>query len=307
MPENSKKILFIILCVLCLSPWFTPPIALFLGIMFSVFLGNPFSQHTGKMTKNILQYSVVGLGFGLNFSEAIEAGQKGFWFTMSSIVATLFVGWLLGKIFKTSSRTSTLISSGTAICGGSAIAAVSPIIRAKEREISVALASVFILNAIALFVFPFIGSWLQMSQADFGLWAAIAIHDTSSVVGAAKEYGDEALKIATTIKLQRALWIIPLSFFFALTSKEKQMKVKIPYFILYFIIAMLLNTYAPMVEVVSPYIVAVAKKALTLTLFLIGAGLSVEAIRTIGVKTLLQAVLLWLFISVVSLWVILGF
>ncbi|MHA3046187.1 YeiH family protein [Riemerella anatipestifer] len=305
IPPIITKSLFIILALLCFSPLIDPPKALFIGILFSILLGHPFLKYNSKITKKLLQYSVVGLGFGLNATEALEAGQKGFVFTLFSIVLTLVLGWLIGKWFNISKNTSTLISSGTAICGGSAIAAVSPIIKAKENEISVALASVFILNSLALFIFPIIGHWLHMSQADFGLWAAIAIHDTSSVVGAAQKYGDEALKIATTIKLQRALWIIPLSLFFVLMNKKEKVKINIPYFIFFFILAMLINTFVPQIGSFNHHIVFLAKKGLTLTLFLIGTGLSLKALKSVGIKPLLQAVLLWVFISILSLWVIL--
>lgn len=248
----------------------------------------------------------------MNAIEAMKAGKEGLIFTIVSISSTLIIGLLLGKWLKIPNNTSTLISSGTAICGGSAIAAVAPVIDAKENETSVALASIFILNALALFIFPVVGHSLSMSQEDFGLWSAIAIHDTSSVVGAAQKYGDEALKIATTVKLERALWIIPVSLVFVFIQKKRskkahhQAKIKIPYFILMFIIAMLINTFVPRISPLSHYIVLIAKKGLGLTLFLIGAGLSINAIKSVGVKPLLQAVLLWAFISVGALLIILN-
>lgn len=253
----------------------------------------------------LLQVSVVGLGFGMNLYSAMKAGSQGVLFTVVSIITTLALGLLLGRLFKTDEKTSYLVAAGTAICGGSAIAAVSPVIQAKEEQISVSLGIVFILNAIALFIFPPIGHWLGLTQTQFGMWSAIAIHDTSSVVGAASRYGAEALEVATTVKLTRALWIIPValgtSFFFKNTGQKK---IKIPYFIGYFILAMVINTYVPAIHPISPYIVAIAKTGLTITLFLIGAGLSKKVLRSVGFRPLVQGVILWIFISLTALWAV---
>ena len=299
-----RKIVFILLIILCLFPFVEPPVALLAGFILSFTIGHPYLHLNNKATKILLQASVVGLGFGMNLFEAMEAGKEGLIFTVLSIVLTLGFGLLLGKLFHIAKKTSVLVSSGTAICGGSAIAAMVPIIDANEEETSVSLGVIFVLNSVALFVFPVVGHLLSMTQEQFGLWSAIAIHDTSSVVGAAHKYGEEALKIATTIKLERALWIIPLSFVTALLYRKG--KVSIPYFIFLYVIAMVINTFVPAIQTVSPAIVMIAKRGLTLTLFLIGAGLSKEALKNIGIKPLLQGVILWVFISVMSLLVILN-
>lgn len=307
MKVNSnllKKGIFIILVILCLFPFVEPPVALLAGFILSFTIGHPYLHLNSKATKILLQASVVGLGFGMNIYDAMAVGKEGLIFTVSSIVLTLAFGLLLGKLFHINKKTSVLVSSGTAICGGSAIAAMVPIIDANEEETSVSLGVIFVLNSVALFLFPVIGHLLSMTQEQFGLWSAIAIHDTSSVVGAAHKYGEEALKIATTVKLERALWIIPLSFVTALLYRKG--KVSIPYFIFLYVLAMIINTFIPAIQTVSPAVVMIAKRGLTLTLFLIGAGLSKEALKKIGIKPLLQGIILWAFISVLSLLVILN-
>ena len=268
--------------------------------MVNVF-GNPFVAFNHIAITYLLQFSVIGLGFGMNATAAISAGKEGFLLTIFSIFSTLILGTFLGKWLKTDKKTSHLISCGTAICGGSAIAAISPVIKSNENQTSIALGVIFILNSIALFVFPFIGHKLDLSQKEFGLWCAIAIHDTSSVVGAANKYGAEALQIATTVKLARALWIIPISLLTAVIFKNKSQKIKIPYFIGLFILAMLFNSYVPQTAIVSPYIVNIAKIGLTITLFLIGATLNINTLKAVGVKPLFQGVLLWIFIAVLGL------
>jgi len=264
--------------------------------MVNVF-GNPFVAFNHIAITYLLQFSVIGLGFGMNATAAISAGKEGFILTIFSIFSTLILGAFLGKWLKTDKKTSHLISCGTAICGGSAIAAISPVIKSNENQTSIALGVIFILNSIALFVFPFIGHQLDLSQKEFGLWCAIAIHDTSSVVGAANKYGAEALQIATTVKLARALWIIPISLLTAVIFKNKSQKIKIPYFIGLFILAMLFNSYVPQTAIISPYIVNIAKIGLTITLFLIGATLNINTLKAVGVKPLLQGVFLWIFIA----------
>ncbi len=296
-----QKILFITIATSCILPFVSAPIALVLGFLTVLLIGNPYEVLTKKLIQTLLKVSVVGLGFGMNAHSALKAGQEGFIFSFVSIVTVLTLGFLLTKIFKIEKITGYLISSGTAICGGSAIAAISPIVKAKPNQISIALAVVFTLNSIALLAFPPIGTLLNLSQHDFGLWAAIAIHDTSSVVGAASKYGAEALEVATTVKLARALWIIPLSLFSVMVFKTKESKIKIPWFIGLFIIAMILNTYFPIVQNISPLIVKISKMGLVLTLFLIGAGLSFKVLKNVGVKPLILAVSLWLFISVGTL------
>ena len=296
-----QQAIFAAVIFLCLFSIISPPIALLFGVVIVNIFGNPFVEFNGKAITFLLQFSVIGLGFGMNASSAISAGKEGFLLTVFSIFSTLILGTFLGKWLKTDKKTSHLISCGTAICGGSAIAAISPVIKSNENETSIALGVIFILNSIALFVFPFIGHQLDLSQKDFGLWCAIAIHDTSSVVGAANKYGVEALQIATTVKLARALWIIPISILTAAIFKSKNSKIKIPYFIGLFIVAMLLNSYVPATAVIAPHIVNIAKIGLTITLFLIGATLNVNTLKSVGVKPLLQGVFLWIFIAVLGL------
>ena len=281
----------------------TPPVALFLGLIFALTCGQAHPKFNKKTSKYLLQYSVVGLGFGMNLQSALASGKEGMEFTIISVVGTLAIGWFIGrKIFKIDRNTSYLISSGTAICGGSAIAAVGPVLKAKDSEMSVALGTIFILNAIALFIFPMIGHALNMSEHEFGTWAAIAIHDTSSVVGAGAAYGEEALKVATTIKLTRALWIIPIAFATSFIFKSKGQKISIPWFIFYFVLAMIVNTYLldGMPEIGNA-INGIARKTLTITMFFIGASLSIDVLKAVGVKPLLQGIALWVVISLSTL------
>ncbi len=296
-----QQIIFAAIVLLCLFSIISPPVALLLGVIIVNVFGNPFIEFNHKAITFLLQFSVVGLGFGMNASSALSAGKEGFVLTVFSIFSTIIFGLLLGKWLKTERKTSHLISCGTAICGGSAIAAISPVIKSNENQTSIALGVVFILNSIALFVFPFIGHQLDLSQKDFGLWCAIAIHDTSSVVGAANKYGAEALQIATTVKLARALWIIPISLLTAVIFKNKNSKIKVPYFIGLFVLAMLLNSYVPQISVIAPGIVTLAKIGLTITLFLIGATLNINTLKSVGIKPLLQGIFLWIFIAGLSL------
>jgi len=302
--ENTRKAVFIICITLCLTPFISPAIALFMGLVIAQFTGHPYLHLNHRATHLLLQFSVVGLGFGMNVHTAMQAGKEGVLFTIVSITGTLVFGYLMGKWLNIEKKTSYLISAGTAICGGSAIAAISPVIKAEEKQISVALGCVFILNSIALFIFPVIGHHFNLSQTQFGLWCAIAIHDTSSVVGAASKYGTHALEVATTVKLARALWIVPVSFMSTFIFKNKSKKISIPYFIGLFILAMVANTYFPVVKMISPYMVTIAKMGLTLTLFLIGAGLSRKILVSVGFKPLLQGVALWAAISVTALYAV---
>jgi uncharacterized integral membrane protein (TIGR00698 family) len=278
-----------------------------MGLVIAQFIGHPYLHLNHKATHLLLQISVVGLGLGMNVSSALQAGKEGLLFTIFSIIGTLVIGYFMGKLMKIDKRTSYLISTGTAICGGSAIAAISPVIKAEEKQISVALGTIFILNSIALFLFPIVGHALELSQTQFGLWSAIAIHDTSSVVGAANKFGPQALEVATTIKLARALWIIPIALLSTILFENKGSRIKIPYFIGLFIIAMIANTYSPLVQQYSHYLTAMAKSGLTLTLFLIGCGLSQKVLRSVGIKPLLQGIVLWILISLASLWAITTF
>ena len=299
------------LCLLCdyipalrfLAAWVTPPMVLFIGLVFALLCGQAYPTFNKNVSKKLLQYSVIGLGFGMNLQASLASGKEGMLFTIISVVGTLLIGMFIGcKVLKLNRNTSYLISSGTAICGGSAIAAVGPIIKAKDTDMSMALATVFILNAIGLFLFPALGHWLGLSQQEFGTWAAIAIHDTSSVVGAGAAYGEEALQVATTIKLTRALWIIPLALITSIIFRSDGKKISIPWFILFFIVAMLINTYllADYPEV-GKFIAGIARKGLIITMFFIGASLSVDVIKSVGIRPLLQGILLWIIISAASL------
>lgn len=301
-----QKILFFLLLFACLTAWVSPPIALVLGLFAALTFGNPFPEQTKKATKILLQTSVVLLGFGMNLTSVIKAGKDGIVFTIVTIFGTLIVGYLTGKLLKVEEKTSALISSGTAICGGSAIAAVAPAIDADGEQISVSLGTVFILNSVALILFPIIGRALNLSQNQFGIWSAIAIHDTSSVVGAAQSYGADALAIATTVKLARALWIAPVALLFSFIYRSKKAKIAIPYFIFFFLLATLIRTYMPgeFPPSVFDSLVNLAKAGLTVTLFLIGATLSRETLKKVGIKPLFQGVLLWILISIVSLWAV---
>lgn len=316
LQKNNKVIYIAILAILSLllimayipslqvyTSFVTPPFVLFTGLVYALTCGQAYPSFNKKASKKLLQYSVVGLGFGMNLHESLASGKDGMMFTVISVIGTMLIGMLIGyKFLKINKNTSYLISSGTAICGGSAIAAVGPVIRAKDSDMSIALATIFILNAIGLFIFPVMGSWLGLSQQEFGTWAAIAIHDTSSVVGAGAAYGEEALQVATTIKLTRALWIIPLAIVTSFIFKNGEKKISIPWFILWFIVAILVNTYllTDMPEI-GVIISGIARKLLILTMFFIGASLSIDVIKSVGIKPLVQAILLWIVISVSSL------
>mgnify|MGYP002287627602 FL=1 len=318
--QNNNKIIYVSLLVIlsfflfldyipgmhAYSAWVTPPVALFLGLSFALLCGQAHPKFNKKISKYLLQYSVVGLGFGMNLQASLASGKEGMEFTVISVVGTLLIGWVIGRKFlKVDRDTSYLISSGTAICGGSAIAAVGPVLKAKDSEMSVALGTIFILNAIALFIFPVIGHALNMSQHEFGTWAAIAIHDTSSVVGAGAAYGEEALRVATTIKLTRALWIIPLAIATSFIFKCKGQKISIPCVIFFFVLAMIVNTFVLNLSetgaLIGAGINSIARKALTITLFFIGASLSRDVLKAVGIKPLVQGILLWVVISVSTL------
>ena len=298
------QLLFLALAVLSFSPLVSPPIALLFGILFVNIFGKVLE--TDRFVKKLLQYSIIGLGFGINLKTAIEAGSQGFLFTVSTIALVMIFGLLLAKILKIDKTIAQLISAGTAICGGSAIAAVAPILKANSKQTSVALGIVFVLNAVALFIFPEIGHFFNLSQNQFGIWSAIAIHDTSSVVGAASKYGNEALQIATTVKLARALWIIPLAFLISIFTKSEG-KIKIPYFIGFFVLAILAGTYLPFLQNFNTIISEISRDTLKVALFLIGAGLSLQNLKNIGIKPLLLGIILWIFISSISLYAVLEF
>ncbi|MEZ7528398.1 YeiH family protein [Cloacibacterium normanense] len=298
------QLLFLALAVLSFTPLISPPIALLFGILFVNIFGKVLE--TDSFVKKLLQYSIIGLGFGINLNTAIEAGSQGFLFTVSTIALVMIFGLFLAKILKINKTIAQLISAGTAICGGSAIAAVAPILKANSKQTSIALGIVFVLNAVALFIFPEIGHFFNLTQNQFGIWSAIAIHDTSSVVGAASKYGNEALQIATTVKLARALWIIPLAFLISIFTKSEG-KIKIPYFIGFFVLAILAGTYLPFLQNFNSIISEISRDTLKVALFLIGAGLSLQSLKNIGIKPLLLGIILWIFISSISLYAVLEF
>ncbi|MEZ7495738.1 putative sulfate exporter family transporter [Leeuwenhoekiella aequorea] len=299
-------IIYGLLIIVCLTTRVNAALALLLGLVVAQLVKNPLEELSQKIIQVLLKCAVVGLGFGMNLQNALEVGKQGFNLTIFSITSTLFLGIVAGKYLGIDKKISQLIASGTAICGGSAIAAISPIIRANPKQISVGLGIVFMLNSIALFVFPALGHLFEMTQHQFGMWCAIAIHDTSSVIGAANVYGNEALQVATTVKLARALWIIPVSIFFVLFSKGSSRSINIPYFILFFILAIVASTYLNPVQVAAPYIVSASKISLTLVLFLIGSTLNFKLLKDVGMKPILLGIGLWIFIAVSSLLVIMN-
>lgn len=288
-----KKISFIGLIVLCMLPTVSTVDALIAGILFSLILGNPLPQQSSHWSKVFLQVSVVGLGFGQSLGSVWEVGKSSVFYTMIGICLTLLAGMALGRCFGTEKRTSLLISFGTAICGGSAIAAMAPTIKANDDETALALATVFTLNAVALLLFPFIGQQLALSQHQFGIWAGLAIHDTSSVVGAASHYGAEALSIGTTVKLSRAIWIVPFVLGVGWLAKSEQ-KVKIPLFIIGFIIAAALRSVLPQFIGLWHGLTSISRQTLVVTLFLVGSGLGKEVLQKVGVRPLAQGIMLWL-------------
>lgn len=308
-----NKFIYIAIIAIILVPWdkfglpvVTAPVALLAGLIFAFTCENPYPKFNKKCSKYLLQVAVVCLGFGMNLQESLRSGADGMLFTVVSVVSVMALGVILGYTMHINRKTSYLISSGTAICGGSAIAAVGPVLRADENEMAVSLGVIFILNAVALFIFPPLGHLFDMSQAQFGTWAAIAIHDTSSVVGAGEVYGEEALQMATLIKLTRALWIIPLAFATMFVFRDGSGKVSIPWFIFLFVLAMVANTYLPLPEWLTAALVWVARRGMVVTLFLIGASLSLSTVKQVGVKPLLLAVALWILIGVSSLLVVLN-
>lgn len=297
------RIVFLLCLLITASGLVSPPVALVMGLIFGLTLPHPYSKEAKKSSKFLLQASVVGLGFGMNLHQVIAAGRSGFVYTMFGISFALLVGMGLGALLGVQKVPAFLISTGTAICGGSAIAAVGPITQASDEEMAVALGTVFVLNSVALLTFPPVGAALKLSQSQFGLWAALAIHDTSSVVGAAAKYGTVALGIATTVKLARALWIVPLSLGTAIVRGAKA-KIQWPWFIGLFCLAAVCNTYFPAAAPAYVLAVKLAKIGLTATLFLIGSGISVGTLKRVGPRPLLQGIILWLLVLTGSLWLI---
>jgi uncharacterized integral membrane protein (TIGR00698 family) len=281
----------------------SPPLALALGLVFGFVFPHPFEQSAKKLARYLLQASVVGLGFGMNLHDVIRAGRSGFLYTLLSIAFTMLAGMALGGLLGVQRISAFLISTGTAICGGSAIAAVGPITGASDQQMAVSLGTIFVLNSIALLTFPAVGSAMKLTQTQFGLWAALAIHDTSSVVGAAAKYGAVALAVGTTVKLARALWIVPMSIATALI-KQARARIQWPWFIVLFCLAAVSNSYLPAGAASYRLLARIARIGLTATLYLIGSGISLATLKQVGHRPLLQGVLLWLVISAGSLWLI---
>ena len=284
----------------CLTPWASPPLALVAGLVFGAIASHPYPGESRQISKYLLQAAVVGLGFGMNLQQVLRAGRSGFLYTAVGIAFALILGTTIGRLVKVHPRAAFLISTGTAICGGSAIAAIGPVVGATEDEMSVSLGTIFLLNSVALLTFPAIGAALRLSQTQFGLWAALAIHDTSSVVGACAKYGLPALAIGTTVKLARALWIVPVTVATAMKEGSKT-RIQWPWFILFFCLAAMANTYLLAGLPVYHFLSNMGKLMLIFTLFLIGATLSPAALRKVGPRPLIQGVLLWIVVAVASL------
>lgn len=298
--NRIKAALLFLLIIICSLPFIRPDIGLLLGFAFAIIIGNPWYHKTDAWGKILLQISVVGLGFNLNVKNVLSTGGKALWFTIASIALTMFVGIFIGRLLRTSKKTSILITAGTAICGGSAIAAMSPVIKAKSQQMAVALATVFILNGVALLLFPTIGKLIGLTDSAFGVWAAMSIHDTSSVAGAAVAYDPNSLEIALSVKLTRALWILPLTFVVGYLQRGKA-KATFPLFLIGFLITATLNTAFPQASPLWTFFANISKQLLSVTLFLVGVGLSRRLLQKVGIRPFIQATILWLFISSLSL------
>jgi uncharacterized integral membrane protein (TIGR00698 family) len=313
MKETIRKIAFIALAAaFFLVPWlvaplrnYAPGVAVIAGIIFSVTVGNPFSKVTGKLSSTMLGWAIIGMGAGMNLEKVLAAGASGFVYTFIGIAMGLGLGYLIGRQLKIDKNCAWLVSVGTSICGGSAIAAAAPALKAKDGDIALASATVFTLNAVALLIFPWIGRALDFTQAEFGYFAALAIHDTSSVVGASFQYGEQALEIGTTVKLARALWIVPVTLFIAtfVASREpgekRKFKLKVPWFIPGFLIAAAIVTYVPGTAPVGGFLKEISKYLMVMTLFIIGANLSRQKLKELGIRPLIHGIALWLILSAV--------
>jgi uncharacterized integral membrane protein (TIGR00698 family) len=295
-----SKYIFFAGLIVSASGLLSPPIALAAGLVFGFSFEHPYHPDVKRLSRVLLQASVVGLGFGMNLQQVLRVGRSGLLYTAAGIMFAMLLGWALGKFLTVQGRISFLISVGTAICGGSAIAAVAPVAHATEEEIAVSMGTVFTLNSVALLLFPAIGTALHMTQTQFGLWAALAIHDTSSVVGASAKYGAVALAVGTTVKLARALWIVPMSVGTALVQKSKA-KIQWPWFILFFLLASIANTYVGVFGPIYPVLRHLGILGLTVTLFLIGTGISKKTLREVGARPLIQGIALWVIVATGSL------
>ncbi|MBD0403554.1 putative sulfate exporter family transporter [Flammeovirga sp. EKP202] len=302
--NQYNKVVYVVLALLTLTPWVTPAMSLFAGIIFALLFKIPNPTLNKNLSNKLMKWSVVFLGFGLNAVDAMKTGSEGSLITFSSIALTLTFGAYIGKKLGLDKTIYRLIASGTAICGGSAIAAMAPALKADQHQISVAMATVFILNAVALVAFPVVGEYFHLSQTQFGWWAALAIHDTSAVVGAAAKYGEEALQIATTVKLTRALWIVPISLIAAFSQKGKMSLKTMPIFIFGFIVAMLINSYVPGADALAPVCKFIAHKGLSLALFTVGCTMDVSSVKHVGTRPMYQGIALWIIVSSISLFAV---
>ncbi|EGK01075.1 MAG: putative sulfate exporter family transporter [Prevotella sp.] len=292
--------LYYIIPICCLFPFFSAPLALFIGILLAIFYKGEEVVKTGKLTKYLLQASIVCMGFSMSVHDVVQTGKTGFMITVVSVAVTMVCGIILGRFLQVQKNTTMLISGGTAICGGSAIAAIAPVLGAKNNEISFSLAVIFVLNAVGLFIFPVIGHLLEMDQTHFGYWAAIAIHDTSSVVGACSAYGEQALQVGTTVKLTRTLWIIPLALCIAFFNKNKASKINIPWFIFLFVVAIIIGNYIPGMAETNDHLSWLGKKGMMVSLFFIGTSINMKEVKETGVNTFLLGIILWIIIAVLS-------
>lgn len=301
--DAVEKGFFVVALIVVATGFLSPALALATGVVYAFVFPHPYAAEARRFSKLLLQAAVVAFGFGMNLGQVLRTGRSGFVYTALGISAALVLGWALGRIIRVGSVSAFLITVGTAICGGSAIAAVGPLANATDEEMATSLGTVFVLNGIALLLFPLIGWGLRMSETQFGLWAALAIHDTSSVVGATAKYGSVALAVGTTVKLARALWIVPVSLLTAMFMKSK-VRTEWPWFILYFCLAALANTYLPVFGPEYAVIRKLGSVALAVTLFLIGTGISKEALRQVGWRTLVLGVSLWAVVACGSLMLI---
>jgi uncharacterized integral membrane protein (TIGR00698 family) len=312
--KQAASVVFVLLAVACLLPWAPPWAALIAGMALALTLGNPFAAQSKSWSKILLQVSVVLLGFSMDLGKVIAAGRDGILFAFLSITAVFLLGWATQRLLRIRPVTGLLVSTGTAICGGSAIAAMSSVVDAPQEDVSVSVGTIFLLNAVALIVFPPLGHTLGLTQHQFGVWSGIAIHDVASVVGAGKQYGAEALDVATAVKLSRVLYLIPITLIAAAwiyrgrkaDDQGAKVKPQIPWFIGGFLLASVARTYLPDVATSAPTIKMVATAGLALALFLIGTGISKATLKAVGVRPLLQGVLLWAFISVAALLLVKG-